>query len=141
MAKQGNCLKCLIMLSPGGAHVFFMMHFTFCIAWLYLISWELLPGEVLELAAGGSNSSCMCARFLLPKWSFCQVDSAHALGLHSTSFVHTLKITFKITGTMCGLIHIVYLQVFLVKRKLFLSGWLHYCALMCRSYTDCHKVV
>jgi len=33
---------------------------------------------------------------------------------------HIEKITFKITGTMCGHNHIVHLQVFLLKRKLLL---------------------
>lgn len=127
MAKQGNCIKFLIMLSLNVPHVLFMMHFTFYIVWLYLSLWELLPCEALALAAGGSKSFFMCAWSLLSKWSLCQVILLTPWDSTAPPLLTRWKSHLN-TGTMCGHICFVYLQVFLLKRKLLLSVLLYqYC--------------
>lgn len=126
------------MLSLNAPHVLFMMHFTFYIVWLYLSFWELLPCEVLALAAGGSKSFFMCVWSLLSKWSLCQVDFADALGLHSTSLAYTLKIPFEHWNNVWTYLLCVSTG-FSFKKKTFAVCFT--LSILWRSCTNCYKLV
>lgn len=80
------------MLSLSAPHMLFMMHRKFCIVWLHLILWGLLPSEVLAPVGEGSKLFYVCTRSVLPELSFCfaWIKLMPCL-LHGKSLLNSLK--------------------------------------------------